>query len=69
MRTWWRGTTLVAHRGLVENVRSRSFKVLTGLLLLLSLAAVTIPQILSGGSTAYTIATIGKAPAAVVAIV
>jgi len=67
MRTWWRGTTLVAHRGLVENVRSRSFKVLTGLLLLLSLAAVTIPQILSGGSTAYTIATIGKAPAAVVA--
>jgi ABC-2 type transport system permease protein len=68
MRTWWRGTTLVAERGLVENVRSRSFKVLTGLLLLLSIAAVTIlPQILSGGSTAYTIATIGKAPAAVVA--
>jgi ABC-2 type transport system permease protein len=58
---------LVAQRGLVENVRSRSFKVLTGLLLLLSLAAVTIPQILSGRSTGYTIATIGKAPAAVVA--
>ena len=32
MRTWWRGTTLVAERGLVENIRSRSFKVLTGLL-------------------------------------
>ena len=67
MRTWWRGTTLVAERGLVENIRSRSFKVLTGLLLLLSLAAVTIPQIVSGGSTSYTIATIGKAPAGVVA--
>ena len=67
MRTWWRGTTLVAERGLLENIRSRSFKVLTGLLLLLSLAAVTVPQIVSGGSTSYTIATIGRAPAGVVA--
>jgi ABC-2 type transport system permease protein len=67
MGTWWRGTALVAARGLVENVRSRSFKVVTGLLLLLSIAAVTIPQIIGGGSTTYTIATIGKAPAEVVA--
>ena len=67
MRAWWRGTSLVAERGLVENVRSRSFKVVTGLLLLLSIAAVTIPQILGGGGTTYTLATIGKAPAQVVA--
>ena len=67
MRTWWRGTTLVAHRGLVENVRSRSFKFLTGFLLLLSVAAVVIPQILSEGSTAYTLATTGKAPVGIVA--
>jgi len=67
MRAWWRGTSLVAERGLVENVRSRSFKVVTGLLLLLAIAAVTIPQILSGGGTTYTIATTGKAPAALVA--
>ena len=67
MRAWWLGTSLVAGRGLVENVRSRSFKVVTGLLLLLSIAAVTIPQILSGGGTTYTLATIGKAPAQVVA--
>jgi ABC-2 type transport system permease protein len=67
MRAWWRGTSLVAERGLVENVRSRSFKVVTGLLLLLSIAAVTIPQFLSGGGTTYTLATIGKAPAQVVA--
>jgi ABC-2 type transport system permease protein len=67
MRTWWRGTSLVAERGLVENLRSRSFKVITGLLLLLSIAAVTIPQILSGGGTTYTIATTGKADAALVA--
>jgi ABC-2 type transport system permease protein len=67
MRAWWRGTSLVAGRGLVENVRSRSFKVVTGLLLLLSIAAVTIPQILSGGGTTYTLATIGKPPGQVVA--
>jgi len=66
MRAWWRGTSLVAERGLVENLKSRSFKVLTGLLLLLSIAAVTIPQILSAGGTRYTIATTGKAPGALV---
>jgi hypothetical protein len=47
MGTWWQGTALVAERGLVENIRSRSFKVVTGLLLLLSVAAVLIPQILN----------------------
>ena len=67
MSTWWRGTALVAERGLVENLRSRSFKVVTGLILLLSIAAVTVPQILGGASTTYTMATTGKAPAAVVA--
>jgi ABC-2 type transport system permease protein len=67
MSTWWRGTALVAERGLVENLRSRSFKVVTGLILLLSIAAVTVPQILGGESTTYTMATTGKAPAAVVA--
>ena len=67
MGTWWRGTALVAERGLVENVRSRSFKVLTGLLLLLSVAAVTVPQLISGDKTTYTLATTGKAPVGIVA--
>ena len=66
MGPWWRGTSLVAERGLVESMRSRSFKIVTGLLLLLSIAAVTLPQILGGQATTYTIATIGQAPAAVV---
>ena len=66
MSTWWRGTALVAERGLVESVGSRSFKVVTALMLLLSVSAVTIPQILGGGSTTYTIATTGAAPAGVV---
>jgi hypothetical protein len=41
---WWRGTRLVVERSLVEQLRSRSFRIVTALLLLVSLAAVTIPQ-------------------------
>ena len=67
MRAWWQGTRLVAERGLVENLRSRSFKVVTGLLLLISIAAVIVPRLLGGGPTTYTLATVGEAPAAVVA--
>ena len=67
MRAWWQGTALVAERGILENVRSRSFKVITGLLLLLSIAAVTIPQILGSQGTTYTLATAGQTPAAMVA--
>jgi len=67
MGTWWQGARLVAERGLVENLRSRSFKVVTGLLLLLSVAAVALPQILGGEGTTYTLATAGNAPADVVA--
>jgi hypothetical protein len=46
MGLWLKGTRLVFERGLVENLRSKSFKVVTGLLLLLSIAAVTLPQLL-----------------------
>lgn len=66
MRAWWQGTFLVAERSLVENVRSRSFRIVTGLLLVLSVAAVVLPQVLGGGGTTYTLATEGKAPANVV---
>ena len=67
MGTWWQCTRLVAERALFENLRSRSFKVVTGLLLLLSIAAVTIPQILGNERTTYTLATIGTAPTEMVA--
>ncbi len=63
MRAWLAGTRLVAERGLVENLRSRSFKVVTALLLLLSAAAVTLPLVLSDDGTTYTLATDGPAPA------
>jgi ABC-2 type transport system permease protein len=68
MGTWWKGTALVAERGLLENIRSRTFKIVTGLLLLMSIAAVVVPQILSGEKTTYTLATTGKAPAGIVAV-
>ena len=66
MRTWWRGTQLVAGRALRENLRSRSFKVVTGLLLVLSIAVVVVPQLLSSQAPTYTLATIGSAETALV---
>ena len=67
MRAWWSGTRLVWERGLVENVRSKTFKVVMALLLVLSAAAVILPQLLAEGSRTYTLATVGKAPASLVA--
>ena len=63
MGTWWRGTALVAERGIVENVRSRTFKVVTGLLLVLSAAAVILPQLLRSDETTYVLATTQPAAA------
>ena len=63
MGSWWQGTWLVAERGLVENFRSRSVKLITGLLLLMSVAAVVVPQILGNDPTTYTLATAGPVTA------
>lgn len=67
MRAWWSGTRLVWERGVVENVRSKTFKIVMVVLLFLSAAAVILPQLLAGGVTTYTLATVGKAPASLVA--
>jgi ABC-2 type transport system permease protein len=67
MRAWLAGTRLVAERGVVENLRSRTFKVVTVILLLLSAAAVTLPQIIGNDGTTYTLATEGPAPTDVTA--
>jgi ABC-2 type transport system permease protein len=63
MGTWWKGTRLVFERGMVESIKSKSFKVVTGLLLLASAAAVTLPLVFAEDTTMYTLATIGDAPA------
>lgn len=67
MGTWWRGTALVAERGIVESIRSRTFKVVTGILLVLSVAAVVVPQMLRSDQTTYTLATAGPTPTGLVA--
>jgi ABC-2 type transport system permease protein len=67
MRTWLAGTRLVAERGLIETIRSRTFKVVTAVLLLLSVAAVTLPQIIGNDGTTYTLVTQGPAPVDVAA--
>ncbi len=66
MGSWGQGARLVAERGLVENLRSRTLRIVTGLLLLLSVAAVTVPQILAHRVTTYTLATVGPASGSLV---
>ncbi len=62
--TWWHGMALVLGRGLREQLRSRTFKIVTALMLLLSLGAVIVPKLVTAGPTTYTLATVGPAPAA-----
>jgi ABC-2 type transport system permease protein len=64
--SWWRGTWLVAERGILESIRSRSFKIVTALLLAASLGAVVVPALIDSGRTTYTLATVGAAPAELV---
>jgi ABC-2 type transport system permease protein len=61
--SWWRGTWLVAQRSLSETVRSRTYRLVTALLLVASAAAVVVPQLVLGEPTTYTLATVGEAPA------
>src|SRR5690606_14703066 len=66
MRSWWSGAWLVLERGLMENLRSKTFRVVTALLLLASAAAVTAPQLLGGTTPTYALATVGEPPAELV---
>jgi ABC-2 type transport system permease protein len=59
MSSWSSGTLLVAERGIVERLRSRSFRLVTALLLVASIAAVTLPQFLGQRATTYSVATVG----------
>lgn len=66
MRAWWQGTRLVAERGIAESLRSRTLRIVTGLMLLLAVGAVTVPQMVGQRTTTYTLATVGQAPPAMV---
>lgn len=63
MRTWWAGTRLVAGRAIGEGVQSKSWRVITLVMLLLGAAAVVVPRLLTGGPTQYTLATAPGTPA------
>ncbi|WP_374969683.1 ABC transporter permease [Terrabacter sp. BE26] len=63
--SWWQGMGLVYGRGLREQLRSRTFKIVTVVLLLLSTGAVVVPKLVAGGPTTYTLATVGRAPVSV----
>ncbi len=66
---WWTGTRLVFERRLLESARSRTFRIVTGLLLLVSAASIILPKMLLDETTTYTLATVGPAPAGLVAAV
>jgi ABC-2 type transport system permease protein len=65
--SWWGGTRLVAARAMAEGIASRSWRVVTALMLLGGVVAVLIPRLLGSGGTEYTLATVGMAPPALVA--
>ena len=58
--SWWEGTRLVAGRSLSDGLRSRTVRITTLILLLVGLAVVFIPRMLSGDEPTYTLATIGE---------
>lgn len=62
---WWEGTRLVAGRSLSDGLRSRTVRITTLILLLIGLAVVFVPRMLSGDEPTYTLATIGAASASV----
>ncbi len=68
MNGWWGGTFLVLRRNLLENLRSRTYKVITGVLVLISLGVVVLPQVFGEEETTYTLATVGPVPAEVKAL-
>jgi ABC-2 type transport system permease protein len=67
MLTWWHGAALVFRRAFVENLRSKTFRMVTALLLLASAAAVVVPGLVGGGPQTYTLATVGRASTGLVA--
>lgn len=57
--SWWSGTRLVAGRAMREGWSSKSWRVVTALMLLAGLAIVVVPRMLGGGTPQYTLAAVG----------
>jgi ABC-2 type transport system permease protein len=63
MTSWWSGTVLVLRRNLLENLRSRTYRIITGVLVLISIGVVVLPQMFGDEETTYTLATVGPVSA------
>jgi len=62
MTGWWSGTLLVLRRNLLESLRSKTYKIITGVLVLISIGVVVLPQVFGEEETTYTLATVGAVP-------
>jgi ABC-2 type transport system permease protein len=65
--SWWSGTRLVAGRALAEGFSSRSWRVVTALMLLLGLAVVVVPRLVGEREVTYRLATVGQTDAGLAA--
>src|SRR5512138_2694193 len=63
MTDWWSGTRLVFERGLLEQLRSKTFRIVTAVLIVASAGSIFIPQLFANRAQTYTVATVGPAPA------
>ena len=60
--TWGSSTWLVARRILVENYRSRTYRLVTLLMVLVAAGVVVVPLLVGGDDKSYTLATVGDVP-------
>lgn len=63
----WTGTRLVAGRAIRDGLASRSWRIITAVMLLIGIGAALLPRLLGGGDTVYTLAAAAGTPEAVVA--
>jgi ABC-2 type transport system permease protein len=61
---WWAGTRLVAGRALAESWGSRSWRIVTLVMLLLGVAVIVVPRLIGQETPTYTIATVAEPSAA-----
>lgn len=67
-RSWWEGTALVAGRAVREAVSSRSWRVVTVLMLVLGIAVVVVPRLVGQSTPTYRLTVVGEAPAALTSV-
>lgn len=60
--THWSGVRLVAGRVITEGLASKSWRLMTALMLLVGLAIVVVPRLIGDEPTRYTLASVGDLP-------